>query len=206
MLEDFYKKYVVRKILSSRLRNCYEQTMKKALLLILSALLFCACGDDSTSADVGPSPDVVEADAGPAEIDGGFGTDSGPVEIDGGPAEIDGGPVEIDGGPVEIDGGPVETDAGPAPADAGPLCLFNSECPDETACTGVSDSESSLRSGSPRNRGVPGLACETSEDCASAVCIDDFCTKLCDEPSDCSSDNLPRCNEFVGYCTPISGS
>ena len=171
--------------------------MTRTLSLVLSGLLFCACGDDATVTDTGPSPDVSEgSDAGPVD------TDAGPGDSDAGPGDSDAGPGDTDAGPVDVDGGPVETDAGPVVADAGPLCLFNSECPDETACVG--DESGSYCVPGERGSVEYGEPCTTSEECASAVCLEDFCTMLCEAVDACTSDNLPRCHPALGYCTPAA--
>lgn len=161
--------------------------MTKTLVLVLSGLLFCACGDDDTTTDSGPAtPDATE------------GMDAGPDEEDAGPDEEDAGPITVDAGPMDVG-----TDV-PASPDAGPLCLFNSECPDEDACTGDGSGGASYCVPGERGSVAYGTACETSEECVSAVCLEGFCSMLCEAEDGCPSDNLPRCHPALGYCTPAA--
>ncbi|MFT5353657.1 MAG: hypothetical protein ACI9KE_000857 [Polyangiales bacterium] len=170
--------------------------MIKTLLLVLSGLLFCACGDDDSSVtdtgptDAGRTPDVMEGmDAGP---------DTGPIE------GMDAGPVEVDAGPVEVDAGPSDagTDVSSSP-DAGPLCFLNVDCPDDNLCSETEEG-TDMSFCIPGDRGTTpyGDACTTSEQCVSGACLEDFCTMACDAADACPSPNLPRCQPALGLCVP----
>lgn len=90
-------------------------------------------------------------------------------------------------------------------ADAAPTaCVFNSDCPDEQRCV---DSSGMCELGE-RGTGVNGVdACESGNDCASAVCVegpesadeDFYCSGECEDDDDCTG-MLPRCLEvaFLG--------
>ncbi|MFK7998759.1 MAG: hypothetical protein AB8H86_04155 [Polyangiales bacterium] len=169
--------------------------MTKTLVLVLSGLLFCACGDDDSVTDSGPAtPDATE------------GMDAGPGDDDAGPDEEDAGPDEEDAGPITTDAGPqdVGVDA-PSSPDAGPMCLLNSDCPDTDLCAEV-EPGTEMSFCIPGERGTTpyGDACTTSEQCVSGACLEDFCTQECAAEDACPNDNLPRCSPGLGLCVPAA--
>ena len=173
--------------------------MTKTLVLVLSGLLFCACGDDDAPADTGPVPadgsggsDVTRVDAG---SDDDAGSDAG--SDDTGP--VDSGASEPDAGPTDAG-----TDAG-SPADAGPMCLLNSDCPDTDLCAEV-EPGTEMSFCIPGERGTTpyGDACTTSEQCVSGACLEGFCTMECAGADECPSANLPRCSAGLGLCVPAA--
>ncbi len=165
------------------------------LALTLSSTVAIGCGDDDGTApfdagntsDTGSTDDAATADAGDDAAAADAGDDAATAD-----AGDDAGPI-MDAG---FDVLSLE--------DAGALCLFNSECPDDHLCQGVGDDLSYCVPGA-RGTTAYGEACTASEECASGVCLEDFCTKLCDSADACEDDDLPRCHPSFGFCTPSAG-
>ncbi len=85
-------------------------------------------------------------------------------------------------------------------------CYSNAECGANTdyRCEIIGDQlESNLRCCVPLARGttVPGDACAAAADCASGVCINDFCTIDCTKNEDCPA-TLSKCSPAYGACIP----
>lgn len=94
------------------------------------------------------------------------------------------------------------------PGEEGAVCGFNHDCKLALRCACDEDTGCKCQPGA-RGKGKNGVdACVTSDDCASALCIEgpvngeSICSDECEGPDDCTG-KLPRCIEVVGIPAPV---
>jgi len=121
--------------------------------------------------------------------------------------------------PADPDADKPPTDAGAdvktakdanGPGEAGADCSFNRDCQSALRCECDGMTGCACKPGT-RGTGQNGVdACDSGNQCASAVCLEGppdsgfFCTDECTSPADCPTTTLPQCTNvaFVGQvCT-----
>jgi hypothetical protein len=147
---------------------------------VAAASAVSACSDDTTAAAGAP--------------------DASPSNEDGSPQDQDG---SVGGG----DDGKSEQDAN-GTGGAGAECAFNRDCQAALRCECDEATGCSCQPG-VRGTGRNGIdACDSGNQCASALCVegpktDEFiCSDECADPSDCTG-KLPQCVPVFGIPAPI---
>lgn len=86
------------------------------------------------------------------------------------------------------------------PGKAGTECVFNHDCQLALRCSACDAGYCFCEPGA-RGTGKNGIdACDSGDQCASSLCVEDTCSDECQTKDDCTG-KLPRCVSVPGYAT-----
>lgn len=86
------------------------------------------------------------------------------------------------------------------PGEAGTECIFNHDCQLALRCSACDAGYCFCEPGA-RGTGQNGVAaCDSGDQCASSVCVEEYCSDECTTNDDCTG-MLPRCVAVPGYAT-----